>query len=157
MPTTTRKPTRSYTVRKPSVKKPTKRASVARPRKPARKVYGGLPGWKELSDGNARRPSSGKGSLVVERVSTLRFAILVLLAATLFTLYVGHVHATQDLLADVQQMRRENLNLHLKYNRVKGEYDRMIGPQVIYERARELGLEEGFAYGPSIMGSTNEN
>ncbi len=73
-----------------------------------------------------------------------------LLAVTMFTLYVGHVQATQDVLADVQELRRENLRLHLRYNRVKGEFDRMTGPEVIYRRAKELGLEEGFAYGPAI-------
>lgn len=75
---------------------------------------------------------------------------LILVIAALFTLYVGHVHATQALLADLEGARRDNLRLHLKHNRLKGEFDRATGPAVIYERARALGLEEGVAYGPTI-------
>lgn len=149
MPATTRKTATRYAVRKASPR--TKRSGASpRARKPAPRVYSGLPSWKDISADNERRPSRSKGRLVIERISTFRFVLMMLVAVTLFTLYVGHVHATQELLADVQEMRRENLRLHLKYNRVKGEFDRITGPQVIYERARALGLEEGFAYGPSI-------
>jgi len=77
--------------------------------------------------------------------------VLVLLAlATVFTLFIGHVHATQDLLDELQQARRENLRLHLQHNRLKGEFDQATGPSVIYERAGAMGLEEGIAYGPTI-------
>jgi hypothetical protein len=76
--------------------------------------------------------------------------VLIVVLAILFTTYVGHVHATQDLLANVQQLRRENLELHLKYNRLKGDFDRMVGPGVIYERAGRLGLVEDATYGPTI-------
>ena len=68
-----------------------------------------------------------------------------------FTIYVGHVHATQELLSTVQDMRQENLRLHLKYNRVKGHYDKMTGPETIHRRAQALGLREGFAFGSEIV------
>lgn len=67
-----------------------------------------------------------------------------------FTLYVGHVHATKDLLGRVQDVRAENQRLHLKRNRLQGEFARKISPSVIYERARELGLEESVTYGPTV-------
>lgn len=147
MPTTTRSTTR-YTVRKASPKsRATTRAKNVRRTRP--KVYSGLPGWKELASDNERKRAA-RGKVTVERISTARFALMMLVAVVSFTLYVGHVHATQDLLADVQALRRQNLDLHLKYNRVKGEFDRVTGPQVIYERARAIGLEEGFAYGATI-------
>jgi len=77
---------------------------------------------------------------------------MVLLAlATVFTLYIGHVHATQDVLAEVQHARRANLQLHLELNRLKGDFDRATGPSVVYQRARTMGLEEGIAYGPTIQ------
>ena len=109
-----------------------------------------LPGWNELVTANQRALGGGRRATFLERISTTRFALLIVALAILFTMYVGHVHATQDLLADVQQLRRENLQLHLKYNRLKGEFDQMVGPSVIYERARELGLEENAVYGPTI-------
>ncbi|MEX0600480.1 MAG: hypothetical protein WD021_02820 [Rhodothermales bacterium] len=83
-------------------------------------------------------------------MSTTRFTLLVSGLALLFTVYIGHVHATQNLLNELQQERRENLRLHLKYNRLKGDFDEMVGPSVIYQRARSLGLVEDPAFGPSI-------
>lgn len=97
------------------------------------------------SVGRPRRVSS------LDAVSTLRFALLVLAVATAFTFYVGHVHDMQELLVDLQYEQRENLRLHLKYNRLKGDFDRATGPAIIYERARAMGLQEGIEYGPTIV------
>lgn len=109
-----------------------------------------LPGWKDLAGSNERHRGASRRGSYLERISTTRFTLLILGLAVLFTLYVGHVHATQGLLAEVQQERRENLRLHLQYNRVKGDFDEMVGPSVIYDRARDLGLVEDPAFGPSI-------
>jgi cell division protein FtsL len=86
----------------------------------------------------------------LEQVSTVRFAAVVLLVAAAFTLYVGHVHATKDLLGELQTVRSENQRLHLKRNRLQGEFARKVSPSVIYERARELGLQESVTYGPPV-------
>ena len=75
---------------------------------------------------------------------------MILAIAGLFTLYVGHVHATTDVYNQLQQARAENQRLHLKHNRLKGAYDRRTGPSVIYERARALGLQESVTYGSPI-------
>ena len=80
----------------------------------------------------------------------MRFGLVLLALATVFTLYIGHVHATQDLLDELQQARRENLQLHLQHNRLKGAFDQATGPSVIYQRAGAMGLEEGIEYGPTI-------
>lgn len=107
-----------------------------------------LPSWKELAreQSGSQRASDG----FLERISTVRFALVILALAGLFTLYVGHVHATQDLVARVQEARQINRSLHLKHNRLKGAFDRATGPAVIQRRAQELGLEENLAYGPPI-------
>lgn len=110
-----------------------------------------MPSWTDLEpDHNRRRQDQTDDVSFLQRVSTVRFALLILAIATLFTLYVGHVHATQALLSDVQQARKVNQDLHLKHNRLKGEFDRKTGPSVIYERARALGLRESVTYGPRI-------
>ncbi|HMB90521.1 MAG TPA: hypothetical protein VKP65_06720 [Rhodothermales bacterium] len=109
-----------------------------------------LPGWKELASSNGRvkdRPAAGA---FMEKVSTVQFALLLLFVAVSITLYVGHVQATQEVLSEMQQARKENLRLHLKLNRLKGDFDRTTGPAVVYQRAKEIGLEEGIAYGPTI-------
>ena len=92
-----------------------------------------------------------EGESYLARIPTVRVALLILTLAIGFTLYVGHVHATQEALAELQQLRRENLRLHLKYNRLKGEFDQATSPTVIHRRARALGLQEELTYGPTIL------
>jgi hypothetical protein len=84
-------------------------------------------------------------------MSTARVALVILAVAGLFTLYVGHIYATQDLLADVQRLRTENLELFLKKNRLSSAWDHATAPPVIYERARELGLSENVPQGETII------
>jgi cell division protein FtsL len=108
-----------------------------------------LPGWADLEP-STNRKRTASGDTFLQNVSTVRFALLILAVAGLFTLYVGHVHATTDLYNQLQQARAENQRLHLKHNRLKGEFDHRTGPSVIYERARELGLQESVTYGPPI-------
>ena len=141
---------RRYRLRKPSPSSSRPRAKTGRGTR-RKSNSDTLPGWTDLTGANHRSGSRGAGGTFLERVSTTRFAVLIVGIAVLFTLYVGHVHATQDLLAQVQQERRENLRLHLKHNRLKGEFDRMVGPSVIYDRAHELGLVEDPDFGPAIQ------
>lgn len=109
-----------------------------------------LPSWADLEPSTNRRRSDTATGSFLENVSTGRFALLILAIAALFTLYVGHVHATTDLYNQLQDARTENQRLHLKHNRLKGAYDRRTGPSVIYDRARALGLQESVTYGPPI-------
>ena len=109
-----------------------------------------LPGWTDLEGPQNRRRRDAGDTSFLQRMSTGRFALLVLLVAGAFTLYVGHVHATKDLLNTLQEARTENQRLHLKRNRLQGIYDRKTSPNVIYERARDLGLEASVTYGPPI-------
>jgi len=110
-----------------------------------------LPDWTDLeTPTNQRRPGPSAEESFLERISTVRFAIVVLLLAGAFTLYVGHVHATQDVLSEVQELRTENKRLHLKRNRLEGKFARKTSPAVIYERARELGLRASVTYGPPV-------
>lgn len=109
-----------------------------------------LPGWTDLETPTNRRRSDPSADTFLEGISTVRFAVVVLLLAGAFTLYVGHVHATKNLLGEVQTLRSENQRLHLKRNRLQGEFARKTSPSVIYERARGLGLQESVTYGPPI-------
>lgn len=110
-----------------------------------------LPGWGDLAGqaSGARRRTARPSRL--EGVTTLRFGALVLLACALFTLYVGHVYATQELAAEVQQLRREHLRLILKQNRLQGEASRMTSPAVVLERAAAIGLQPGGEVAPTIV------
>lgn len=110
-----------------------------------------LPDWTELeTPTNQRRDQSPADESFLEGISTVRFALVVLVLAGTFTLYVGHVHATRNLLSEVQELRAENKRLHLKRNRLKGQFARKTSPAVIYEEARELGLRASVTYGPPV-------
>ena len=109
-----------------------------------------LPDWTDLEPPTNRRRPDPSEETFLQQVSTVRFATIVLLLAGAFTLYVGHVHATKDLLGNVQEVRAENQRLHLKRNRLQGEFARKTSPSVIYERARALGLRESVTYGEPI-------
>ncbi len=114
------------------------------------KDHGGLPSWRQLESKKNRRVKKEGDSPFLGAVSTARFALLLGIVAAAFTLYIGHVHATQDLLARTDEARKENHRLHLKYNRLKGDFDRMTGPAEIHRRAGALGFVEDAAYGTTI-------
>jgi len=75
-------------------------------------------------------------------VSTARFLAVVLAVATLFTLYVGHVFATQELLSEVQGLRNERLALEMTFDKLQGDYHRVTGPERVSEAARDMGLQD---------------
>ncbi len=114
------------------------------------KDHATLPSWKQLESKKNRRLKREATSPFLDAMSTVRFALILAAVAAAFTLYVGHVHATQEILAQTEAARKENHRLHLKYNRLKGEFDRMTGPAEIHRRANALGLIEDAAYGPTI-------
>lgn len=110
-----------------------------------------LPDWTDLEPRkNKRQGDTSSDDSFLERISTVRFAVIVLLLGGAFTLYVGHVHATRSLLNEVQELRTTNKRLHLKRNRLQGQFARKTSPSVIYERARELGLRASVTYGPPV-------
>lgn len=104
-----------------------------------------LPGWGDLS-GSEERGRQG----LLARLSTPRFVLWVGILASACALYIGHVHATQALLTEVEEARAERQRLQLKKNRLQSAFDEATAPAVIYRRAEELGLEEGLARGPVI-------
>ena len=133
-----------------------RRATAQRTSASSKAKSDGLPGWKEVTRAarkeNVRRTSAKKASGTrLDAVSTPKFALLVVCLAIGVALYVNHVYQTQAVLADLQQEQRERQRLHLKYNRLKGELDRLTSPSVVYQRATELGLEPDAAYGPTVV------
>lgn len=109
------------------------------------------PGWRDLSDSNALDGEGQKERwTLVDAIPTFRMAAAIVALGLLTTLYVGHVLATQELMTRAEALRKENLSLHLRANRIKGEFDRASGPQVVHERARALGLSQHLANGPTL-------
>ena len=138
----------------------------------ARKARRGvvLPGWSDLDGAasgvasHAGRAAAGqrKATTLADRkagrprvrpfdlVPSLRFGLLVIIACAIATAFVAHVYATRDVLADLQSARAENVHLRLAGQRLRGDFDRLTGPDAVMPRAVALGLEEGIAYGVPI-------
>lgn len=95
-------------------------------------------GWQELTVIDEISPKPR----VLARISTLRFGLVVFAIAAAFTIYIGHVYQSQDLLDEINLQRQENVRLHLQHNRALAEYNAATGPSVIYRRAQTLGLQE---------------
>ena len=111
-----------------------------------------LPAWDDLLDDNASKGAAYKeptGRLAA--MSTARVALIIIATAGLLALYVGHIYATQDLLADVQRLRSENLELYLEKNRLASAWDSKTAPPVIYQRTREMGLRERAPEGEPVI------
>lgn len=119
-----------------------------------------LPNWQDLGakKGNTKLATRVRknGGALFDQVSTVQFALFVLAAAFVLGLYVSNVFATQETLAGLERLKRDNIQLQLRYNKMKGELGREISPSVIYRRAKELGLEEGADYGPAIFWNGGE-
>lgn len=115
---------------------------------------GVLPEWKDLSKGKnkakKKRNVRKQVDSLLANVSTTRFALTLMATAVCLAFYVSHVFATQETLSLLEQQRRDNLRLELQYNQLKGQLDKKISPSVVYQRARELGLAEGIALGPTV-------
>ncbi|MFN3597333.1 MAG: hypothetical protein ACK41D_08690 [Rubricoccaceae bacterium] len=120
----------------------------AAPRVPAR--AGRLPAWSDLGGNGTAAATRPPRTRALDLVPSLRTGVVLLVLAVLATLFVGHGYATRALLAEAQQLRRENLTLQLTNQRLRGAVDQMTGPGAVIERARALGLEEGIAYGPVV-------
>ena len=113
-----------------------------------------LPDWGDLAKGAkaAKRMATRKGQVEtgLAGLSTPRFIMLILALASAGILYVYNGYSTATLASEVMNLRQENWQLYLKYNRVKGTLDQKTGPRQIHERAQALGLVDGYEYGPTI-------
>lgn len=154
MPTVV-KPTRRQPPSPPSRSKGRKRPAAKRAapaaRPPAATPVEQPNTWAELAGKGTKERKRGRQPGMVDTVPTLRFALLLALACIALTLYVGHLYASQTLVDEVQELRRENLRLVMQQNRLRGEFDRMTAPAVILHRADALGLRGSGEYAPVII------
>lgn len=58
-------------------------------------------------------------------------------------LYLTHVFATQNLLNEVRQLEADYNRARAKYDGFKLQYERMIGPAEIYDKAEARGFVNG--------------
>jgi len=109
-----------------------------------------LPSWRDLdriTNGRVVAPKSHP----FDSISTARIALIILLVGASVTAYVGHVHATQGVLGELQSLKAEGASLRLELNSIRGEYDRLTGPAAIRHQARDLGLVENTIFGEPLI------
>lgn len=154
------------TTTRPAPRPTAKRKAPAQTRSTTARRPAALPDWSDLTPtpeakafaqkAAVARAATKKATTRARRVRpldaapSLRFGTLVLAGCLVVTLFVAHVYATRATLAELQEARKENVQLRLTHQRLRGEYDRMTGPDAVMDRAAALGLEEGVAYGPTI-------
>lgn len=106
---------------------------------------------KRTSNGTPNGINYGRRSDKKRKKNSISFPALkpwkVILSAfvigSLGVLYLNHVFATQELLREVQQLEQEYNQAKRMNNDYRLDYDRMIGPAEIYDKARAMGLING--------------
>ncbi|GAB5519519.1 MAG: hypothetical protein RhofKO_17700 [Rhodothermales bacterium] len=137
--------------RKAAARAKANRAKVGKKNYVRRKAGKTLPGWNDLATTEQAPPKrTPRTPNWFDQVPTLHAVLAIVSIALIATLYIGHVHATTEVLAEVQQRRAEHERLSLQYNRLRADFDMATSPSAIYDRAKAIGLTEGIAYGPTI-------
>lgn len=67
----------------------------------------------------------------------------ILLVGILGFMYLKHVFATQELLAEVKKLEQKYEQVRRKHDYYRLKYDRITGPKVIYDKAKERGFIDG--------------
>lgn len=147
--------TRSTTPRGASSRTASSRSTSSRKPAAAKTLQiapGTLPSWSDLADSQViQQNARPEVDHWFGAISTARFVVIILALATVFTLYVGHVFATQDLLTEVQQLRNEQLALQMTQDKLEGELHHVTGPEEIFAAAGELGLSDRVHRGTPII------
>ncbi len=103
---------------------------------------------KKSSKNGASKNYGKKRSKTKKQFSSLKIQpwkiILGIIAAGIFGIfYLKHVFATQQLLAEVQQLEQQYEQVKRKHDQYRLQYDRMIGPKEIYDKAKAAGFIDG--------------
>lgn len=107
-----------------------------------------LPDIKPPSSSPKGKRSSGKkaGKSVKRTIQGIKpwKVILATIAIGAFGfLYLTHVFATQKMLEEVQRLESEYNKVRTQHDALKLQYDRMVGPAEIYQKAEKAGFVNG--------------
>lgn len=94
--------------------------------------------------GKKRKQEEKKLSL--PSIPAWKLIVSAIVIGALGVLYLNHIFATQQLLAEVQQLENQYQKAKRRHEDYRLTYDRMIGPKEIYEKAKKQGFING---GPS--------
>ena len=79
----------------------------------------------------------------IRDIKPWKVILATLLIGAMGFLYLTHVFATQQLLEEVQKLEAEYNKARSQHDALKLQYDRMVGPAEIYQKAEEAGFING--------------
>jgi hypothetical protein len=124
-------------LKKKKTKKNTRKSSTSQKKKTRKN------GRSSGSNNYGRRKKKRKTKLSLPKIAPWKVILSIVVAGLLGVAYLSHVFATQELLAEVQQLEQEYNQAQRARDRYRLEYDRMIGPAEISEKAKGLGFING--------------
>ena len=105
---------------------------------------------EKMSAPTSTKKATAKKSMVDDGVGSgfaaLKPGTMMLIALVLGAIgfaYITHVFATQQLLGQVQQLEAEYNKARQQHDELKLQYDRLVGPAEIYEKAKQQGFVNG--------------
>ena len=108
---------------------------AARKKKSNNKFYTGGSASNGRPISNGKKPKSN-----LPGITPWKVILASILIGVCGLIYIGHVFSTQQTLMEVQQLENEFNKTQRLYNEKRLEYDRMVGPKMIYQQAREQGF-----------------
>lgn len=96
----------------------------------------------DSSNGNgyARPKEQGAGQM---RIAPWKIILSIIVIGGLGIFYITHVFNTREMLREVQQLERQHEKVKRLNEEYKLRYERLTGPNQIYERAESMGLIHG--------------
>ena len=78
--------------------------------------------------------------IAIPQVKPWKVFMAILGLGTFGFMYLNHVFSTQKLLNEIQLLEQEYSKANNIHDEYKLQYDKLVGPSEIYERAKELGF-----------------
>lgn len=89
------------------------------------------------------RKKKKKSSYKLPRIAPWKIIVTSFVIGIFGVLYISHVFQTQQLLKEVNQLEQNYERVQRQHEQYELQYERMTGPQQIYEKAQNIGFESG--------------
>lgn len=92
---------------------------------------------------NKQKKLSGSQITALPKIKPGLVILISLIVGTMGFAYLTHVFSTQKLLQEVQALENEYNKARQTHDDLKLQYDRLIGPAEIYDKAQQAGFING--------------
>jgi len=123
------------------VKSPSKKAKKTKPNR--RKSSSKRKKKRQKASNYGKRHKKSNSRITLPSVEPWKIILFAIAVGVLGIIYLNHVFATQQLLAEVQKMEQQYQQAKRRHASYRLTYDRMIGPAAIYDKAKAAGFVNG--------------